>query len=163
MTDAIRFHEGGCLCGDIRYRVGGEPIRTLVCHCRFCQSVTGSTAYAESLFPVETVAFLSGQLTQYDHVSQGSGKVVHVQFCRRCGTTLGLAFQRWPEFLAISRGTFDDPNWVTIGSHIWTASAQTGVVLPAHTDCFREARATREGQPRIPERFAVPTLARGQA
>jgi hypothetical protein len=99
-------------------------------------------------------------MTEYDHLSQGSGKVVHVQFCPKCGTTVGLAFARWPEFRAISRGTFDDPNWVAIGSHIWTGSAQTGVVLPAHTDCFSEARATLDGQAKTAERFDVPTLAR---
>jgi len=100
-------------------------------------------------------------MTTYDHLSEGSGKLVHVQFCPRCGTTIGLTFERWPEFRAISRGTFDDPNWVAIGSHIWTESAQTGVVLPAHIDCFRGARATLDGQPSTPERFAVPVLARG--
>jgi hypothetical protein len=99
-------------------------------------------------------------MREYDHLSQGSGKTVHVQFCPKCGTTVGLAFERWSEFRAISRGTFDDPNWVEIGSHIWTQSAQTGVLLPAHTDCFREARATLDGQARTAERFDLPTLAR---
>ena len=161
MSDtSSRLHEGGCLCGSVRYRVSGEPIRTLVCHCRFCQRVTGSTSYAESLFPVEAVVFSGGPLSEYDHLSLGSGKTVHVQFCSKCGTTVGLAFDRWPDFRAISRGTFDDPDWVEIGSHIWTDSAQTGVVLPAHTDCFRQARATLDGQPKTAERFDVPTLAR---
>jgi hypothetical protein len=96
--------------------------------------VTGSTSYAESLFRVEAVAFSGVPMTTYEHVSKGSGKMVRVEFCSTCGTTLGLTFERWPEFRAISRGTFDDPNWVTIGSHIWTESAQTGVVLPANID-----------------------------
>jgi hypothetical protein len=158
--DTSNSHEGGCLCGSVRYRVQGQPIRTLVCHCHFCQRVTGSTSYAESLFPVDAVSFSECQLKQYDHLSQGSGNIVHVLFCPKCGTTVGLTFDRWREFRAISRGTFDDPNWVSIGSHIWTESAQTGVVLPAHTDCFREARATLDGQPNSPERFHVPTPAR---
>jgi hypothetical protein len=99
-------------------------------------------------------------MSEYAHLSQGSAKIVRVQFCPNCGTTVGLAFERWAEFRAISRGTLDDPNWVVIGSHIWTGSAQTGVVLPAHTDCFREARATLDGQARTAERFDVPTPAR---
>ena len=37
--------EGGCLCGDIRYKVGGEltdkEVPTL-CHCRICQQSTGA-------------------------------------------------------------------------------------------------------------------------
>ncbi len=27
------IHEGGCLCGAIRYRVKGNPLGAQVCHC----------------------------------------------------------------------------------------------------------------------------------
>lgn len=154
------IHSGGCLCGAVRYRAKGQPMRTLACHCRFCQKMTGSSFYAESMFPIEAVD-LEGELSVHDHRSETSGKVVHVHFCPRCGTTVTLTFERWPEFRAISRGTFDDPDWVEIGSHIWTDSAQTGVVLPADTDCFRQARATLEGVPVEPTRHPSPALARG--
>lgn len=155
MTDV---HEGGCLCGAVRYRARGSAMRTLVCHCRFCQKMTGSTSYAESMFPVEAVEF-TGKLQVYSHRSATSGKAVHLHFCPTCATMVTLTFDRWPEYRAISRGTFDDPDWVDIGSHIWIESAQTGVVLPAGTDCFRQARATLEGEPLVPARFAQPVLA----
>lgn len=159
-SDGLRVHEGGCLCGSMRFRIHGDPIRTLVCHCRFCQRMTGSTSYAEALFPFDAVEFSGAPTSQYEHLSQGSGKMVHVHFCSRCGTSLALTFERWPQYRAISRGSFDDPNWVTVGSHIWTDSAQSGVTLPADTDCFPEARATLDGQARTPQRFAAPVLAR---
>ena len=124
--------------------------------------MTGSTSYAESMFPIEAVE-VEGDLSTYDHRSETSGKAVHVHFCPRCGTTVTLTFERWPEFRAISRGTLDDPNGVEIGSHIWTESAQTGVVLPAGTDCFRKARATLDGVPIEPTRYASPTDARSAA
>jgi hypothetical protein len=104
------------------------------------------------MFPIDAVEF-TGQLSVYDHSSENSGKAVHVHFCPKCGTTVTLTFQRWPEYRAISRGTFDNPNWVAIGSHIWTESAQTGVILPADTDCFRQARATLDGTPVEPTRY----------
>ena len=34
-------HEGGCLCGAVRYRVLGEPARASVCSCTACQRRTG--------------------------------------------------------------------------------------------------------------------------
>ena len=148
-------HEGGCLCGSVRYRVNGPAVRTMACHCRACQRMTGSSFYAESLFAIDAVDF-TGELTVYDHRSETSGKNVHVHFCGKCGTTVTLTFERWPEYRAISRGTFDDPDWAEIGSHIWTESAQSGVVLPAHTDCFAHARATLHGAPVAPERFEQP-------
>lgn len=149
------LHESGCLCGRVRYRIHCNPSRTLVCHCRFCQRMTGSTSCAEALFPSDAVEFWGATASQYDHVSRGSGKVVHVHFCSSCGTTVALTFERWPEFPAISRGSREDPKRVSVGSHIRTDAAQMGVTLPANTDCFRAARATLDGQARTPQRFAA--------
>lgn len=154
------IHEGGCMCGSVRYRASGPALRTLVCHCRFCQKMTGSSFYAQSTFPIEAVEF-SGTLNVYDHRSETSGKKVHVHFCAKCGTTVTLTFERWPQFRGLSRGTFDDPNWVDIDSHIWTESAQSGVVLPAETECFRQARSTLDGAPEVPERHENHVLVRG--
>lgn len=148
-------HQGGCLCGAVRFFAKSPALRTLVCHCRFCQKMTGSTSYAESMFPIDSVD-IEGSLSAYEHRSASSGKAVHVHFCPRCGTTVSLTFERWPEYRAISRGTFDDPDALSIGSHIWTESAQTGVTLPADTDCFRQARATLDGTPLPPTRYPAP-------
>lgn len=154
--------QGGCLCGRVRFTVDAPPLRTFACHCTFCQRVTGSSFYAESIFPREAVHFNHGELRRYEHVSDGSGKKVFVHFCPTCGTTVGLTFERWPEMQGLSRGCYDDPNAVQVTSHIWTRSAQTGVVLPAQVDCFAEARATADGQPAQPARHAVPVPARGE-
>jgi hypothetical protein len=154
--------EGGCLCGQVRFTVNQAPLRTFVCHCTFCQRVTGSAFYAESIFRNEAVQFNGGELRQYAHVSDGSGKQVYVQFCPTCGTTVGLGFERWPDLRAISRGCYDDPNAVQISSHIWTRSAQTGVVLPAQIDCFEQARASLDGVPAQAARHEAPVLGRGE-
>ncbi|MBC7437922.1 MAG: GFA family protein [Bdellovibrionales bacterium] len=154
--------QGGCLCGKVRFTASRPPLRTLACHCTFCQKVTGSSFYAESLFEADAIEFNEGELRHYEHRSDGSGKKVHVHFCPSCGTTLGLTFERWPEIRAISRGCYDDPNAVEIGSHIWTRSAQTGVALPCEVDCFETARATLEGQALAPVKYEVPVMARNE-
>ena len=140
------FTEGGCLCGAVRYRAKGPALRTLACHCRFCQRMTGTASYVSSTFQVDAVEF-TGVLSAYEHRSETSGKAIRVHFCSACGTTVTLTFERWPEYRAISRGTFDDPNCVEIESHIWTESAQSGVILPANTDCYKQARARLDGTP----------------
>jgi len=122
--------------------------------------MTGTSFYAESLFPMDAVQFNDGELRQYAHRSDGSHKKVFVHFCPSCGTTIGLTFERWPEVRAISRGCYDDPNAVELTSHIWTRSAQSGVALPADVDCFARARATFDGQPEVASRHEVPVLAR---
>ena len=103
------LHEGGCLCGRVRFTVEGAPLRTFACHCTFCQRVTGSSFLAESLFPTAAVRFNDGERRQYAHRSDGSGQQVFVHFCPTCGTTVGLTFERWPEIQGITRGCLDDP------------------------------------------------------
>lgn len=122
--------------------------------------MTGTSYYAESLFPMDAVQFNEGELRQYEHRSDGSHKKVFVHFCPSCGTTMGLTFERWPDVRAISRGCYDDPNAVELTSHIWTRSAQSGVALPADVDCFARARATLDGQPEAASRHEAPVLAR---
>lgn len=152
--------QGGCLCGRVRFKTKRAPLRTLACHCTFCQRLTGSSFYAESLFDRDAVEFNDGELKQFAHVSDGSGKKVHVLFCPNCGTTLGLTFERWPDLRAISRGCYDDPNAVELVANIWTRSAQTGVALPADIDCFDTARTTLDGQAQPSIRYPQPVMAR---
>lgn len=152
--------EGGCLCGKVRFQALQAPLRTLVCHCTFCQRMTGSSFYAESLFAVDAVAFNAGEIRRYEHSSDGSGKKVYVEFCPSCGTTVGLRFERWPELRAISRGCYDHPNAVAITSNIWTRSAQSGVALPSGIACFHTARMTAEGEPETPCTYPNPVMAR---
>jgi len=51
------IHEGGCLCRDVRYETTADPIWTTVCHCTFCQKLTGSAFLVEPIFKRKTVAF----------------------------------------------------------------------------------------------------------
>jgi len=144
---SIQVNEGGCLCGAIRYKTRGRPVRTMVCHCTFCQRFTGSSFYAESIFLREQVEISGPPMRVYEHRSDGSGKLVYLHSCPHCCTTVSLTFERSPQIRAISRGTFDDPNWVQVEAHIFTRSAQNGVVLPAGVDCHEEHRITLEGSP----------------
>jgi hypothetical protein len=125
--------------------------------------VTGSSFYAESLYERDAVEFNEGELTQFEHMSDGSGKKVYVHFCPTCGTTVGLTFERWPDMRAISRGCYDDPNAVEIVANIWTRSAQTGVALPSGIECFETARATLDGQAQPSIKYTAPVMARNDS
>lgn len=155
----IEAHEGGCLCGAVRFRATQAPLRTLACHCTFCQKVTGSAYFAESMFPMNAVQFNDGEMKRYEHVSDASRKKVYVHFCSNCGTTVSLTFERWPDVRGIARGCYDDPDAVTVSSHIWTRSAQRGTALPEGVDCFAEARVTLEGQAEPSVRHASAVMA----
>ncbi len=72
MSDDV--HEGGCFCGSIRYRTRGEPRRGLVCHCTFCQRLTGSAYVVEAIFLKEQVEITGGPIGTYEHRSDETGR-----------------------------------------------------------------------------------------
>jgi hypothetical protein len=150
---------GGCLCSSVKFRATQRPLRTLACHCTFCQRLTGTAFYVESIFAIDAVKFDGGDITTYEHISDSSGKKVYAHFCARCGTTLGLTFERWTDIRAVSRSCFDLPNDIAIDAHIWTRSAQAGIALPSGVDCFARSRYMPCGQTEAPARYERPIMA----
>ena len=142
-------HEGGCLCGGIRYAVKAPPLRVTVCHCRFCQRGTGSAFMVEPIFGKADFAVAAIQLRIYRHRSEGSGKIVEVHFCDNCGTKLFLSFERFPDVVGVYGGTFDDPNWFERSAentrHIFLGVAQHGTVIPAGFACYEAHTMTNDG------------------
>jgi len=41
-TNAVSC-EGGCACGDVRFRANNRPRRTGLCHCMTCRKAHGAT------------------------------------------------------------------------------------------------------------------------
>ncbi len=136
------IHEGGCVCGEVRYRAVGEPMLATVCHCKFCQKRTGSAFSQPVVFKAEQVEFSGGPRTTYEHRSDESHRWLRMEFCPRCGTTVAWRAERRPGTIGIAGGTFDDPNWVKIQRHIWTRSAQRWTPIPADLECFEKGSPT---------------------
>ena len=153
-------HEGGCLCGDIRYKAIAAPLRVTFCHCRFCQRATGSAYLVEPVFSKADVVLTKGAPALYAHRSKGSGKIVDVHFCARCGTKLYLGFERFPDVVGVYAGTFDDPNWFERSAdttkHIFLDVAQHGTVIPAQVNTFRQHATTNAGEPIEPTVYDQP-------
>ncbi len=144
---------GGCLCGAIRYSVAAEPVRVTICHCTFCQKITGSAYLVEPIFRRQDVSF-SGATKTFVHRSDSSGKTVTLNFCGTCATKIHLDLERFPTIWGLFGGTFDDPNWFDRSAancfHIFTASAQHGVVLPSAVATFQAHAIELDGTPVAP-------------
>ena len=134
-------HEGGCVCGAVRYRVEGTPDVALVCHCRFCQRRTGSAFAAHAYFEERAVTFLQGERAVCEHRSDESGRWLRMEFCPKCGTTVSHTAEVRPGMRAITAGTFDDPGWLKIDRHVWTRSARPWVHLPDDVDAYAKGSA----------------------
>jgi len=151
-------HEGGCLCGRIRYAVKSQPVRVTICHCRFCQRATGSAYLVEPIFGKASFELISGEPKIYRHRSEGSGRIIDVHFCAECGTKLFLTFERFPDAVGVYGGAFDNPNWFERSAenskHIFLGAAQRGTVIPAGVKSFEEHAITNDGSPIAPRVFS---------
>lgn len=127
---AEAVHEGGCLCGDLRYAMTGAPVRASVCHCTYCQRRTGSAFAVLPFFREGQLRLLRGTPSAYRHISDASGRWLEHGFCPRCGTTVTLRVERAPGAVGIPGGTFDDPRWFEPSRHIWTGSKLPWVAVP---------------------------------
>jgi len=105
-------HEGGCVCGAVRYATQGDPLRVSLCHCTWCQRRTGSAFGTEAVFNDENITFTGTAPSVYRHVSDLSGRWLDQFFCPRCGTNLGMMLEAVPGIRSIAAGTFDDPAWL---------------------------------------------------
>ena len=148
--DAI--HRGGCLCGGVRYRTLGQPERTTICHCSFCQKLTGSAFLVDAVFLRPRVEIEKGRVCAYNYVSPDHGRTLTIHFCGRCGTNLSLTFERFPAMQGVFGGTFDDPSWLRPSRHIFTEKAVPWMVFPRGIDCFTRHAMKLDGSPEMPWR-----------
>lgn len=129
---------GGCLCGAVRFRLQGAPSRTVACHCKFCQRCTGSAFAVWPTFRAAQVD-LNGELPQYEHRSDESGRWIRLHFCPRCGTTVASSFEKGPGEIALLAGAFDDTAWINVDRHVWTRSRQRWFSLPPGAVTFEKS------------------------
>ena len=137
-TLAPMLHEGGCVCGLLRYTVCGNPTRITVCHCTWCQRRTGSAFGVAVVFPSDRHQ-LRGPYRTYRHLSDESGRWLDLHFCPSCGTSVGFTLEWVPGIFAVDAGTFDDPSWIRPSEHpfryIYLSSAQAWSSPPEGAEC----------------------------
>ncbi len=139
------IHEGGCLCGDVRYRTAGPPVTVYVCHCSFCKRASGSAFQMPVFFAKGDVEFQGLPYSVYEHRSEAHGRTLRLQFCPRCATRVGLTIEREPGFQIIAGGTFDDPAWFEVIAHIFTESAVPWMAFPPNVRCYLKHVITEAG------------------
>lgn len=106
-------HNGGCLCGLVRYRTDGAPLWVVHCHCYSCRRHTGSSIATFVGFKREQVTFLSRDRAIYP-----SSPGVWRGFCPRCGTPVSYEADALHGELHVYAGTLDDPENFVPQSHV---------------------------------------------
>jgi len=80
------IHQGGCACGAVRYETRGQPFPVWICHCRYCQTRTGSAFGVSAFFDDDQITITRGELREYSFDTESGGAVTN-RFCPKCGTT----------------------------------------------------------------------------
>ncbi len=127
--------EGGCACGQIRYRVSAEPVAMVNCHCRACQRASGGAGSNIVVVRQSDYQLLKGAPKSHLSKSDG-GNEVKRWFCGECGSPLYSLSDRRGEFVLLKVGSLDDPSGFKPMVDVWTSAAQpwahiaSGVAIP---------------------------------
>jgi hypothetical protein len=130
----MSVREGGCACGEVRYRLTSEPMFVHCCHCLNCQRQTGSAFVINLLIEADRVEVLAGDPQPVD-VPRDDGSAQRIFRCPTCQVALYSQYGR-PEVRFVRAGTLDDPTGVTPDVHIFTRSKVRWVTLPESTPAF---------------------------
>jgi|TARA_B100000809_G_C14872371_1_gene436024 hypothetical protein len=124
------IHNGGCLCGAVRYQVRGALRDVVNCHCAMCRRLHGAFG-----------AHSKAKKTQIDIVTDdglawyATSEQAQRGFCRRCGTNLF-----WQpvdqDATGIVAGSLDAPTGLKTLGHIFTAEKSDFYEIADELPCF---------------------------
>jgi hypothetical protein len=126
--------EGGCACGEVRYRLTSDPLFTHCCHCLNCQRQTGSAFVINLLIEADRVELLAGD-PQPIAVPRSGRKKQKIWRCPNCQVAVFSQYTRRRVHF-VRAGTLDDPAAVAPDVHIYTRSKLPWVVLPESVPAF---------------------------
>ncbi|QQN73418.1 GFA family protein [Croceicoccus sp. YJ47] len=128
MSDAR--HEGGCLCGAVRYSVAWPLMQAVTCSCVNCQKQSGAPLSLVGVTGRDDL-HLTGELKTYVDTAQ-SGNAVRRLFCPTCGSPVLTDTDAAEDagIIFIKGGTLDDAAALTPSAHCWTRSAHEWLQFP---------------------------------
>ena len=130
--------EGRCTCRAVRFRLTSRPLFVHCCHCTWCQRETGASFALNAMIESERVELLSGEAELVETPS-ASGAGQRIARCPRCRVAVWSHYSGAGDAISFVRvGTLHEPGRLPPDIHIFTASKQPWVVLPAGTPAVAE-------------------------
>lgn len=156
------FHDGGCTCRFVRYRMTTKPLFVHCCHCRWCQRETGTSFALNAMIEADRVQLLQGEVEVVDTPS-ASGRGQKIARCRRCRIAVWSNYAGAGDAVRFVRvGTLDEPDRLPPDIHIFTASKQPWLVLSPDVPAVAEYYKASELWPRESLERRSALLARSQ-
>ena len=111
--------DGGCRCGEVRFRVSAPPILTAACHCTGCQRMTGSAYSLSVAIPSEGF-----EVTQGEPIVGGlRSPDLHHLHCPSCLSWMFTRIEGMDGFVNLRPTMLDDPSWFSPFVEVWTSEA----------------------------------------
>ena len=99
-----------CGCGNVRIEVKGEPEFCWVCHCDYCQKLSGSIGTFAAVFANDQIVSSEGETSVFDDLPDWPG--FERYFCPNCGTAVHwINPTAFPDKRLISIGCFSDKDF----------------------------------------------------
>ena len=129
---------GGCDCRFVRYQLLCAPLFVHCCHCRWCQRESGAAFALNAMIEADQLRLVSGEVVLVDTPS-ASGKGQLIARCPHCQIALWSHYAGAGRAVSFVRvGTLDEPDRLPPDIHIFTASKQPRLQLPAGTPAVAE-------------------------
>ena len=128
-----RTIEGGCLCGEVRYRIQGEPLASGTCQCRTCRKASAAAIVPWLHLDAANFSFIAGKPVDFK-----SSPAVTRTFCGRCGTPLTYWTTNYGPTIDVTTGSLDDPEVFPPIAHVWTSHKLGWVKFADGLPCLEE-------------------------
>ena len=127
--------EGGCACGEVRYRLASVPMFVNCCHCTECRRQTGSAFVVNGVIETSRIDVVSGQ-PEAVAVPTGSGRPHDIYRCPTCRIALWSDYGRRPALRFVRIATLDNPAALPPNAQIFTRSKLPWVKLSQDIPAF---------------------------
>lgn len=128
---------GGCICGEVKYKLTETPLFTQACHCKDCKILTGSS-YVINSSVLENTLIVEGEVSSSEGLKGGSDKPFKAYFCTKCGTYLYTDYDSAVGRMNVRTKTLDKSKDFPPQVHIFTKDRDPWLNLKDNVICFEK-------------------------
>ena len=118
--------DGGCRCGQVRFRISEAPVMTAACHCPGCQRMTASAFSLSALVPAAALEIVEGE-----PVIGGLHGATRHYFCPHCLSWIYTRPEGVDAFVNVRTPMLDDPSGLEPFMETMTAEKMPWATTPA--------------------------------
>lgn len=121
---------GGCFCGQTRFRLETAPLYCYACHCADCHKHTGSVFACFASIEADLITSTGVSPPKIHTTIRPSGILRHLASCAKCETQLWASGDTTPVTVDVKVGALDLPELMEPDIHEFIESKIPWVILP---------------------------------